>query len=520
MKALFLWWMALLVSGVSSHVLAVPMIAEGDCQVPSLAVNINTGKLEMDVTDCLTDGSIWKLEVDAVNKPGYYAPEEKANYAVAYLPFISDQQAHWEIRGQMPDARFASFQSYDNVGVNVDFLTDNDFQPDLGSVNWIQAKQRYPAANLLNYTVPVYEIANRDSIEAVEVDGRLYVARDSSDGSRQHAVVMRTYFNYKRNASSKPDDVTEFEWLKRGQVDLPRIFYVVDDASAPHFTSVEQARSNINPITTMRIIAAAMDATGKAMKEFLDTISPTTRLWQNPTEWVMNDLPTTTYGKMLTPEEEPLLGLLWQQVLKLFPETQAYPNEATRYFIGGVNQSFGEVHLTRFKLPTTPDPDKGDIIDDDDYDMRYFSVCLHNALTLFTVKCIDDSNLVADADGFVTVVTTNTKTAPIDPGTGRRANNWFEFTSPNNIFFIRHQWPNENFTQSLWHYGQTCDSQTSCSQASLDLQAIENWTGDYYPVSQYCSINNYQYNACAWTFNAFQEWLYEHFPQAFKRRYG
>lgn len=504
---------------LSGNLLAANIsLSEGECQTDGLEFNSATGQMEMDVTECLAAGSIWSFEVDAVTKPGYYAPEEKANYAVAFLPFIPNQEAHWEIRAQMPDARFASFQTYDAEGNYVDFIVDNDFAADPGSSNWIDDNTLYPGSEHLSYTVPVYEVENRNEISTDKSGGIIYNARDSAD-EPQHVIVMRTYFNHKRNSSTKPKDVSEFEWIKRGQVDLPRIFYVVDNQEKPHFTTTEEARSNVDPITKMRLLAVAMDTTGKLLEGILDKVTPTTRLWQNPTHWVMNDLPATTYGKMLTPEEEPILGRLWQQAMKLLPETSGYPNEATRYFVGGINQSFGEVHLTKLKRPSTPEPDHGDIMDDDQYDMRYFSVCLHNALTMFTVQCLEDSDMKTDNDGFVTLVTTNTKSAPIDPKTGKPAANWFEFTSPNNIVFIRHQWPSKNFTQSLVHYGLECRKTNSCSAASLDMQAIENWTGDYYPVSKYCSLNNYKFNSCDRVFTSYQEWLYKKFPRIFKRLY-
>jgi len=499
-----------------------PSLNDGDCNARPLALNADTGKLEMDVSDCEIGGSTWFLEVDGHNKPGYFAPEHQAAYWAANLPHIAGQAAHWEFRGQQPDARFHSYQSYDSDGNSKDFVFDAELTPSPGSINWVRDKVVYPGAATTEYILPAYEVQSDIDIPTFNTGEptALYFSRDSSTESNQNTVVRRVYFNDNRNQSNIPDGMNTFDWMKRGQVKLPSIYYVVDDTSKPHFNTVEEVRNGIDNDTRMAKIAKITQFVGDVSKDMLDRISLKTRIWQKPTEWQMNDFPASTYSRMWKLEEEPIMGYLWSKLLNLLPKSSAFPNEVTRYFVGGVNPSFGDVHVTRFKMPRTIEPDHGDVIDPSEYDLRFLSICTHLSLTLYTIDCLKDSTLHIDDDGYVTFVMSDTQSAPIDPVTGEPATNWVDYPSISTLVLIRHMLPSETFTQSLYHYGKKCQEEGSCAEAAQDIVAIKEWTGEYYPISTYCSVNNFEYNRCEWTFNWFQEWLYKKKPHLFKRWFG
>ncbi|OUS32232.1 hypothetical protein A9Q99_01410 [Gammaproteobacteria bacterium 45_16_T64] len=501
---------------------AVHQLEEGDCQAQGLALNSTTGKLEMDVTECAVAGSIWFLEVDGINKAGYFAPETRAAYWAAHLPHSEGHDAYWEIRGQQPDARFHSFQSYDSNGNTKDFVFDADLTPTSGSVNWVKNKIHYPGAHSTEYSLPIYEVGSNDDIpDATDQEHTaLYLTRDSATELPQNTIVQRVYFNLNRNNAIQPEGMSDFDWIKRGQVDTARIFYVVKDVKKPHFKTVEAVWNHIDNETQMAKIAKLTQALGDASKSILDSISITSRIWQNPTEWQMNDLPASTYSRMWTRGEEPILAFFWHKLLNLLPKTSAFPNEVTRYFVGGVNPSFGDVHVTRMKMPRTLDPDNGDIIDSDQYDLRFFSICTHLSLTLYTIDCLVDSDLEVDPDGYVTFVMSDTEAAPIDPTTGEPAANWVNYPSPSTLVLIRHMMPSESFTESLLYYGLKCREEGDCADAAQDIAAIENWTGEYYPTSTYCSVNNFEYNRCSWKFNLLQEWLFTRYRHWFDRFFG
>jgi len=489
---------------------AYPTLESGECQVPGLVENSETGKFEMDVTTCGTLGSLWFLEVDGINKPGYFAPETRAAYWAANLPHIDGHGAHWEIRGKQPDARFHSFQSYDSDGNSKDFVYDAELDPQPGSINWVRDKVHYPGAALAEYVLPVYEVHSDAEVPVSSVQDHtaLYLTRSSATEFKQNTIVQRVYFNVNRNESIRPETMKRFDWLKRGQVNTPRLVYIVDDTSKPHFTSVEDVWESIDNQTRMAKIAKITQFVGDVTKSILDRISIKSRIWQNPTEWQMNDLPASTYGRMWKKEEEPILSFFWQKLLKLLPDSSAFPNEVTRYFVGGVNPSFGDVHVTRLKIPRTIDPDYGSVLDPDSYDLRFFSICTHLSLTLYTIDCMVDSELEVDSDGYVTFVMSNTNTAPFDPYTKKPTANWVDYPSPSTLLLIRHMMPSDNFTQSLLHYGRKCKEEGNCAEAAQDIDAIKAWTGEYYPVSTYCSVNNFEYNRCDWAFNRFQEYLF------------
>jgi hypothetical protein len=48
---------------------------------------------------------------------------------------------------------------------------------------------------------------------------------------------------------------------------------------------------------------------------------------------------------------------------------------------------------------------------------------------------------------------------------------------------------------------------------------LKTFSGPYYPVSTYCSLNNFRYNDCRWKFSSYQEWLYRVSPGWFAIKY-
>jgi hypothetical protein len=191
---------------------------------------------------------------------------------------------------------------------------------------------------------------------------------------------------------------------------------------------------------------------------------------------------------MINPSEAPLAAAAWQAAMGGLPNFSAFPNDATRYLVGGVNPSRGNVLVTRFRMPTFADPDRGDAMlasDVSTRQLRYLSVCLNNTLTVYASACLRDSQLKVDSDGYVTVVLSGGNSAPIGPG-GKPAANWMKYSSPNQLVLTRYMLASGGFVQSPLSY--TGDP--------ANTTALAAFMGPYYSSSRYCSYLNYRLNGC------------------------
>ena len=90
------------------------------------------------------------------------------------------------------------------------------------------------------------------------------------------------------------------------------------------------------------------------------------------------------------------------------PDGVGLGNPASRYLETYIDQGFGRVLVMRGKLPKTPRTWKGNaVVPDEDYDLRYFSICPQESLATWRVgDCIFDEELAesVDKNGFYTVV--------------------------------------------------------------------------------------------------------------------
>lgn len=459
-----------------------------------------SGKLEISLGNCTGAGKAWDSQFDSSVSQATFYPDTNANYWVTGLPSLKGQGAHWEVRGQMPDARFSSLQTYTFRGDRMGVLVDEDYLANPGSMNWIRQSGRYATAALHQYTARLRQVSAGISLPK----GELAISDEAlSAGSVPVALLAyRVYPNLRLNGSGLPAELNAASWVGRGQVALPEIVYVVDDPTLPHFTSSDQIFKGTQASTLLGKAMAGMEALGDVAAPVLSLVrNLPAPLWADPVRWQVNAGLQTNLRGMINANEAPVAAMLWQATLSKLPNFSGFDNAATRYFVGGIHPARGQVLVTRFKAATVADPDRGEAIlpaADSARQVRYWSICLNNTLSLYVTGCLRDSSVKTDANGDVTLVLSTGSTPPIGPD-GLPAANWLRHASPNELLLIRYMWASTGFVASPTAYTGNAD----------DPAALAAWSQAYYPRSTYCSLNNYRYNACAKVFTPVQERLYQ-----------
>lgn len=454
----------------------------------TIELNAQTGKLEISLGNCAGSGKAWDSQFDSSVSQATFYPDTNANYWVTGLPSLKGQRAHWEVRGQMPDARFSSLQTYTFKGDRMGVLVDEDYSANPGGVNWIRHSGRYAQAEAHPYTARIQQV----TADVALPKGELRISDEAlaTGGVPVALLAYRVYPNVRANGSAVPVDLKPASWLARGQVNLPEIVYVVDDAAQPHFTSSAQIFKGTQASTLLGKAMAAIEALADVAAPVLSLVrNLPAQLWSDPVRWQANAGLQVNLRGMVNAKEAPVASTLWQSLLNKLPNFSGFDNAATRYFVGGIAPARGQVLVTRFKAATVADPDRGEAVlpaSDSTRQVRYWSVCLNNALSLYVTGCIKDTAVKTDDNGDVTLVLSAGNSAPIGPD-GRPAANWLRHASPNELLLIRYMWASPAFTASPTAYKGGAD----------DVAALAAWSGAYYPRSTYCSLENYRYNACA-----------------------
>ncbi|MBL4912551.1 hypothetical protein L2719_00195 [Shewanella schlegeliana] len=90
-----------------------------------------------------------------------------------------------------------------------------------------------------------------------------------------------------------------------------------------------------------------------------------------------------------------------------------YANADNQYVSTFLNSDFGEVAVTRGKLPKVPKTLAGEgVFDESESQLRYWSICQNEYYSQRVTACLFDEELVVDEDGYYTVVTSPDVTKP------------------------------------------------------------------------------------------------------------
>ncbi len=434
-------------------------------------------KVEIDISACPEFGSIWQFESDGlVDRVG--GSDENAVYWIAILPVLEEGKGFYEIRGQYPDARFFSLESYDPNPV--DAILDFQIRPERGSSNPFSGRGR---GNNREYVVRL-----NPTQPATLLPNSLF-AGDSPD--LLNYVLMYRIYDGRLTGEPIPPEFADDprEWQKRGQQDLPKIFYISRRSTESQYQSLQELCSQI--IGGGENFNARPAQVGAFLTSQAQLREPDGgRLGNEPPLWFIG----TDVSSGLEPiiGNYPLLFNKLQTQLDEGPDEEGFTNVANSYLSTFLNSAYGDVFIARFKAPTVPTFDSGSGQGNKEQ-VRYWSFCTYN-LTLYTGDCLKDTDFETDVNGYANLVVSWPADRPIDPETGQLVNNWLPLTSLATIITYRHQLPSLSFRKSHYYYERTCDQlDRDCFQ---QYEAIERWMDEYYPHGIYCSTQEFETDRC------------------------
>lgn len=446
-----------------------------------------TNALEINITLC-PDELIWR-EVDGQEDRGQFFPEEASTYWGLRLPTLSSEGQYYEIRGQYPNARFFSLQTYSPDGDPIDAQFDSRLAPNPGSRNPISG---IGSGQGSDYTVRLQPGLPPNASRLKNPKNLLYLG----SAEEKYRTNYRVYANDLVGDLPIPPKYEDNprQWEKQGQQDLPRIYYVVEAGATPEYTSLEEicnARSTQDPTPGQNYLDFTTPLGDLLVPAFQESEPGANQLAVNPPEWFT----FRTLGELLIPltENFPLIQLLFKQSIEA--DIQAFPNSASSYLSTFLNSDYGELAVARFKAPTFPDTDAGEAINPRTQQTRFWSFCLNNPVLLYTSSCLQDKEFQMDPDGYATVVFSWPSDRPLDPKTGAPVKNWLPLSSPITLVLYRHMLPSPRFLNSHFYYRNLCNT-LERSQCQLNSTVISSWMKEYYPEIHYCSKQDFEMDRC------------------------
>jgi len=398
----------------------------------------------------------WSQEVDGMAAPpGMYYVEEACVYWVAALPVLPDPRDYYEIRGWYPNARFSSLESYLGYWA-FHHLYDYQIYPDPGSVNPFQSRIEYVNyAPMLRYTIRVVAVSGPEEIPDNPPANTLYVIANFDEVYR---LVYRVYWNELEGEDYVPPAWGPRRWEKQGQMPLPLIYHL-----RPHDAELPDTDA-----PTIYVAASSRRAKASPCSSCANT------------------------GETILPKD-PLFDWWW-----IGNSYACFANTAVTYLSAYLEETFGEVAVIRFRPPTFPNTNEGEIIDPSAQETRYWSICTHIPNTMTTIACMSDYEFIVDPDGYVTVAFSTEENRP------QNAPNWMpygwneETQAYGALAYLRHLLPSKvTFPESPYFYEKDCNGNyTPLTEqwwsCLFDTEEIAEYAGDYYPQTVYCSKSQFE----------------------------
>lgn len=401
----------------------------------------------------------WYREVDgATAHPEAYFVEERCIYWVAVLAPPTHPSRSYVIRGEFPQARFFSLQSYVS-GSPVDVLYDFQINPDSGSCNPFRSGTAYPPeGSPVSYEIRLVRVAGRDEIPRERPANTLYVI---SGPDNWYTFHYRVYWNELPEGAAVPEGCARRQWEKQGQKPLPQILVMTWDGTESRPAPSGRGAGGVAGSISAETMARFRESQARP-------VCAEAGSFQGKYPWTIGD---------------PNAG---------------FANSAVIYLRADFDDSHGEVAVCRFKAPSSPNTDAGQSIDPAMYQTRYWSFCTHIPGTMTTAACKSDYRFVPDDDGWITVVFSALDKRPLN------ARNWLPYSwdEPHQRYggmvYYRHLLPSEEtFPESPYFYAQACQLQYPRASAEY-YRSLENgaaiacFAGDYYPRTGYCSRSDFE----------------------------
>jgi len=274
--------------------------------------------------------------------------------------------ASLSFQGQYPHARYMSFNSYNRVGKPASVLTDINIKPNLGSTNPFLTGADRQAENR-SYAISVVEKTERQNSTKPNV---LYKAPTVGEKT---ILIYRVYLS---------DEGLSLD----GGVGLPEPVLTLADGRR---MTGQQACDELNVETSI----INNPYIPKLLYRFIRWLSDPADL---PVKWeTAFNLPyTLRCGFMDYCGGEP------EKVVTF------YANLDNHYVASFINRNYGEIVVTKGRMPVTPKTlSSNPLMADEQAQLRYWSICQNEFYSQRVTECLYDEQMVTDAEGYYTIVT-------------------------------------------------------------------------------------------------------------------
>lgn len=421
-------------------------------------------------------GTVWDVSDCVWSENNIYDGQENGSsgidlnafYGLPHLEAHVDG-GHWRIRGEFPRARWFGFQAYSDPGYPVSYVPDSEMVPDPGSVNPFRAGAAWQPGRV-SYTLDIVD-APPDQRDDPPYPNTLWGGWTTTGVYTFHnQIEYRIYLPVPRTRTRPLGSP--------GGVGLPRVEFVVDDPATVEYDTREQACDRNRPGPVFDGFEVVDQTVIRPLVSTFDELAFPPGPGQDPMRWT---------GAVRGDYLYPVLG-----------------NVEAAYLAGAVNHEHGEVLAVRFKLPTFPDTESGELIGERDQ-VRYTSICVWQQLTFWeTTDCRYDAQLHPDGQGSV-VVAHSFEQPEVD---GLPYPDWVEATGGAPFLFVRHVDSHpEEFRQSAFFLpgGQWplyLPAGLAPPPHRLPVigwytdEALRPWMGEYYPETAYCTEEEFATDFC------------------------
>ncbi|ABV85945.1 hypothetical protein [Shewanella pealeana] len=299
-------------------------------------------------------------------------PDTGANYW--HAGYILPEGASLTLHGEYPYARYISLNSYRADTSPATAITDKDIIADDGSFNpYIQDAER--KNQLREYTLTVAQGAAEGELPA----NTLF---DYAEQGAKAVLIYRIY------VSDEGED-------EQGGVELPAVELTLASGEA---LFGQQACDALQVDSDNLAIPLVPKETYAKIRS-----NPAFDPARNPAVW------RAAYNGAF--------GIQCNFLGKCDGEPERkvnfYANADNQYVSTFLNSDFGEVAITRGKLPIVPKTLAGNtVFDESESQMRYWSICQNEYYSQVVTACLFDEELVVDSDGYYTVITSPATSKP------------------------------------------------------------------------------------------------------------
>jgi hypothetical protein len=372
-------------------------------------------------------------------------PDTSANYWITLVP-NPGALGKIRLRGQVPEARHFSFNSYDALTSPYDAIADYEIAPDApGGTPFLGPAQ-------VDRSVPIgatYSIdVSFSSVPQARQPNTLYSNLLATIGGialpnpAMAVIIYRTYL--------PGGDET-------GGAGLPEIRLETASGASLRVGGGDACSKTLHALLTQ----AALGAVSSLLIQ--------TGLPQLPVA-----VPLLSFGATQAPAFSISYGTtaLLQSLGLPLPDAVLgsgfaafFSTRNNRYAVGMFSRAFGTMYLVRGKAPRFVDGDGTP-------QLRYWSLCQNEFATQRVVACIADRDAVLDTDGYYNVVVTDHGARPAGADAAH-AFNWLPWGAYyDGMFIMRNLLPATDFAQAFQNVPRGTDP------VSI--------SGEYFPLGTYC----------------------------------